>query len=100
MEQGGTISTAVCFAAWSAQVWGNGESGLGKEKIRKRWKCPVMRVAGSVPLKFIPEKLLCPVLTNLASRMLVASENFCPFTVTSDAFLLLKPCPWSLMTRF
>lgn len=86
MEQEGTISTAVCFAAWSAQVWGNGESGLGKEKIKKMQKSPVVRVAGSVSLKTMPEKLLCHALTNLASRLLVASENLSVFTLTSDAF--------------
>lgn len=58
MEQEGTISTAVCFAAWSAQVWRNGKSGLGKEKIRKKQKSPAVRVAGSVPLRSIPEKPL------------------------------------------
>lgn len=58
MEQEGTISTAVCFAAWSAQVWRNGKSGLGKEKVRKKQKSPAVRVAGSVPLRSIPEKPL------------------------------------------
>lgn len=33
----------------SAELGGNGKSGFGKEKSRKKQKCPVVRLAVSVP---------------------------------------------------
>lgn len=43
------MSTAVCFAPESAELGGNGKSGFGKEKSRKKQKCPVVRLTVSVP---------------------------------------------------
>jgi len=72
-------------------VWENGKSGLGKEKIRNKQKYPVVRVAGSGPPGSMPEKALCPPLSNLAPRFLVAYENLRPFTLTSDALIFCNP---------
>lgn len=58
------------------------------ENIREKQKSPARRVAGSVPIKSIPEKPLGSALTDLASRLLVASANLCLFRLTSDAFRL------------